>query len=403
MKGSTTNELLLRQSLPYMVAMGLHTPPFLDNADNTFFFSFPLFSQRLHMLRNLATGFDYLVLVIGEKGCGKTVFLEKFLAETKSNWLPCKIRCYASITVDIIFDRIANLLGIKEFSADNKLAAINDHLADLRQKNIVPILLLDDAHELRPDVLLSVCQLGATGDTRRNAQILAFSEPQINSTLATIDPQLPRQAVLNKLFIQAFNESQTAAYIKHRLFQAGLTKNNPLNSSCITEIHKLSGGFPGAINEETHKLLLYNITTKKTGPFEPRPKDRKSLLKKIAAIIPSISATDDHDEGLYKPGWLLDQNPGRFTLQILSTSKENVIHKLVKNHDLAPKAVYYHTFYKGKNWYTLTYGIFESPEAAEKAIQNLPQEIRENAPWVRSLLSVHDAIKNGKRFADLKK
>ena len=25
------------------------------------------------------------------------------------------------------------------------------------------------------------------------------------------------------------------------------------------EIHDLSGGFPGAINEETHKLLLYNI------------------------------------------------------------------------------------------------------------------------------------------------
>lgn len=403
MTSPPTNELLMRQSSPYMVAMGLHTPPFLDNTDDTFFFSFPLFSQRLHMLRSLVTGIDYLVLVIGEKGSGKTLFLEKFLAAAKSNWLPCRIRCYASITEDIIFDRIAKLLGIKEFSTGSKLDVINSHLADLKGKNILPIILLDDAHELRPDVLLSVCQLGATGDTRQNAQIVAFSEPDINSTLASIDPQLPKQAVLNKLFILAFNESQTAAYIKHRLFHAGLTKNNPLNPACISEIHKLSGGFPGAINEETHKLLLYNITTRKIFPFEPRPKDRKSLLKKMAAIIPSTSATDDHDEGIYRPGWLLNLSPGRFTLQILSTSKENTIHKLVKKHALNHKAAYYHTFYKGKNWYTLTYGIYESSEAAEKAIYNLPQEIRKNAPWVRSLLSVHDAIKNGKRFADLKK
>lgn len=403
MKGSLTNELLLRQSSPYMVAMGLHTPPFLDNADGNFFFSYPLFSQRLHMLHGLINGVDYLTLVLGEKGSGKTLLLEKILADPKSNWIPCRIRCYASMTEDIIYERIAKLLNIKDISTDNKVDDINGHLAELRQKKILPVILLDDTHELQPDVLVSVCHLGATGDTRENAHIVAFSEPQINTTLAFIDPQLPKQAVLNKLFILAFNESQTASYIEHRLTQAGLKGNNPLTPTCITAIHNLSGGFPGAINEETHKLLLYNINEKNMGPFEPRPKDDKSLLKKIAAIIPSSSAADDRDEGVYRPGWLLSQNPRQFTLQILSTRKEKTILALVKKNDLVHQGAYYHTFYKGKNWYTLTYGIYESADEAEKSVQKLPPDIQKNTPWARSLLSVHDAIKNGKRFVDLKK
>lgn len=354
------------------------------------------------MLHSLIASADNLILIIGDYGSGKTTLLERLVVQPANFWSVCRIRCYGSLKTATLLDRVARAFNFRPKEPANIIEGLNSHFAELRKQGKLPIILLDDAHELDNDSLLSICRLGTTGDTRNIVRLVLFCDPRINSSLAAINSALPKQVVLDKIFILPLNQALTSEYIKHRLQQAGLTGESNLTAKCIKAIHNASGGLPGRINEETHNLLLYNITNKNFGPFEPIPKHDISSSLNNEELTYAVNS-DEHDAGAYRPAWLLKQNPALYTLQITSSRKENVILKIAKNSDLEHKASYFHTFNKGKDWYILTYSIYSSLEEAEDAVKTMPLEIQGLSPWARSLSSIHEAIKKGRKFIRLKK
>lgn len=90
--------------------------------------------------------------------------------------------------------------------------------------------------------------------------------------------------------------------------------------------------------------------------------------------------------------WLLAQNDRHYTLQLLGTRNESAVLDLIKAHRLEDQVAYFHTYYKGEDWYVLLYGIYSSRDAALAAAETLPKPIRELNPWVRGLASVHADI-----------
>ena len=397
MKISLVNQAAWRQSSPYMVTLGLQIPPFWSDAAGDFFFNFPLFAQRLHILQGLINSLDFLTLVIGDKGSGKTTLLNRLIKSQQSNWSVCRIRCFASLDTNAILQRLANSFNIADFNTAHMMDQINRHLLSMRQQNILPLVVFDDCHELSPDVLYDILQVGTTGDNRENACLVFFSEPQINATLKALDHKLPKQAVLNKIYILPFNESQTEAYIAHRMKAAGLLGKLPMSNACISSIHERSGGLPEKINEEAHLLLLYNAT-RRYNPFIPVPERVRKEQQRLNDSPATEINTKDTDAGAYRPGWLLKQNPRQYTVQLTSARKPHNLEKIVKTHDLQQKATYFHTINKGKDWYTLVYGIYDTQDEADSVIQGLADELKKLAPWSRTVCSVHEAIKKGKRF-----
>lgn len=218
----------------------MHIDPFSSRPDPAYYYSFTSFEQRLHILQRLVQGQDFLILVIGEAGSGKTVLLNRFLESTDENWRTCRIRTRLTAP------------SARRPSLDN----LNQHPAYILQKNQIPIVMFDDAHRLNGTELKYLLQDAlAPGSRRKLKRLVLFCEPQILATMEDISKAISSETAINKIFMPAITRAETAAYLWHRLSTAGFRGKNPFNSESVKKIHRASGGLPGRINEEAHKHL----------------------------------------------------------------------------------------------------------------------------------------------------
>jgi len=95
----------------------------------------------------------------------------------------------------------------------------------------------------------------------------------------------------------------------------------------------------------------------------------------------------------HRENWLLAQPETSYTLQLLgSRNAESIAGHIQRHHlDIRQSAVY-KGMHKGTEWYVLLFGIYPSRQAAIDARTTLPEAVRSENPWPRSLKSVHGAI-----------
>lgn len=87
--------------------------------------------------------------------------------------------------------------------------------------------------------------------------------------------------------------------------------------------------------------------------------------------------------------WLLSQNIEYYTLQLFSTSDEKIIKEHIAQHHLSDKADY---FRSSATTYALVYGVYPTKEAAQQAIDQLPEQLTSGKPWIRSFKSIHATL-----------
>jgi type II secretory pathway predicted ATPase ExeA len=223
--------------------------PFSSQADSVYYYSFTSFEQRLHVLQRLVQGQDFLILVIGKAGSGKTVLLNRFLESTDENWRTCRIRTRLTAP------------SARRPSLDN----LNQHPAYILQENQIPIVMFDDAHRLTGTELKYLLQDALTpGSRRKLKRLVLFCEPQILATMEDISKAISSETAINKIFMPAITRAETAAYLWHRLSTTGFRGKNPFNSETVKKIHRASGGLPGRINKEAHKHLQGTYSSNKS-------------------------------------------------------------------------------------------------------------------------------------------
>ena len=97
---------------------------------------------------------------------------------------------------------------------------------------------------------------------------------------------------------------------------------------------------------------------------------------------------------IYRESWLLDQESTFYTLQVLGVRNEESLlnfikaHKLLQNQNVA----YYKTVYKGKQWYPLLYGVYQTKSEAAAAVKELPDKIQKSVPWIRKMSAVQREV-----------
>ncbi len=99
--------------------------------------------------------------------------------------------------------------------------------------------------------------------------------------------------------------------------------------------------------------------------------------------------------------WLLAQNPGHYTLQIVAGAQVTTIAKFITEHNFSndPSAdlAFYVSQRNGKPWYGLVLGLYPDKKSAIDARAKLPHELRRLKPWVRNLQGVHKDIQRAQR------
>lgn len=80
-----------------------------------------------------------------------------------------------------------------------------------------------------------------------------------------------------------------------------------------------------------------------------------------------------------------------FTLQLMGVRDFNELTFFVKENQLE-KAQVFHTYYLNKDWYVLISGRYKNHTEALKAMETLPDQIKELKPWIRQLSTIQKAI-----------
>lgn len=120
---------------------------------------------------------------------------------------------------------------------------------------------------------------------------------------------------------------------------------------------------------------------------------KERLSGKGGDAPPASVKAQDPLNSLRNSSWLEKLNPKHYTLQILAAHDEASVALVAARKDLQEVvAIYRKAGLNQKDWHILLYGDFASFRAARAAVTELPDDIRENLPWIRSLSDIQNDL-----------
>jgi len=252
------SDQLKRLEPAYLAQYGLNEAPFSIQHDDNFLYLDAERHQRLETLKHLTQYSNLLLIVTGERGIGKTSILRRFCSNADESWYLCEVNAHTMMDADTMLTEIAGGFGLNGLPRDPSTVQeiVFEHLKALQQDDLVPILLIDDAHELPKDALETLFYFAdieaAQGHLLR---IILFCEPQIDIMLESPSIRPLRERITHTLEINPLDEDQTAEFIKHRMAVAGFEGTSPFTPKVIKKIHKIARGIPSHICELAHLHL----------------------------------------------------------------------------------------------------------------------------------------------------
>lgn len=116
----------------------------------------------------------------------------------------------------------------------------------------------------------------------------------------------------------------------------------------------------------------------------------------VQSVPPANRASEpvtDLPPGAKDTRWLLQQDPDYFTLQLVTVSSPESARAFVARQREPGEFTIYQLQRDGRILHVVLYGLFSSRSAAQAAADNLPAEVGQVQPWIRSVGQVQDAAR----------
>jgi len=199
------------------------------------------------------------VLLTGEVGTGKTTVCRAFLEQLPPDVDVALVLNPAMTAVELlhaICDEFGVEAPIAEQSAKALVDQLNQFLLDAHARGRRPVLIIDEAQNLRPKVMEQIRLLTNLETTKHKLlQIFLIGQPELRAMLASPDLRQLNQRITARFHLKPLNASETAAYIDHRVTVAGVDR--PLfTGAALRRIHRYAGGVPRLINLLCDRSLL---------------------------------------------------------------------------------------------------------------------------------------------------
>jgi len=251
----------------YLQQLQLTQEPFAQDSNSNqadFFLLDTERAQRLNMLYHMSQNSELLLVVTGIEGSGKTSLLHRFIEMRTENWRQCIVSANTMTNPDQLLIEIAEGFGLPQDTVNfgSGLEMLQKRLAEMKLSELIPILIIDDAHELPTaslTILLKLSEL--SDDNERLLRIVLFGEPNIMEMFEVPELQEVRHRITHTLTMPKLTEQQSIDYIQHRLSVAGLQGENPFSQGQMKRIHRQANGVPGLINKFAQEFLLGTTVT----------------------------------------------------------------------------------------------------------------------------------------------
>jgi general secretion pathway protein A len=265
----------------YTSFFGLNEKPFSITPDPRYLFMSERHTEAFaHLLYGVRESGGFIQLT-GEVGTGKTTLVRSLLQQVPDN-AEVAVILNPQISRNEFLSAICEELGVPLPHASNNIktltSALNEYLLENHSKGKRTILLVDEAQNLRLDVLEQVRLLTNLETTKQKLlQIILIAQPELREILSRNDMRQLAQRITGRYHLEPLSREETAAYIDHRLKVAGAV--GPIFSKAAKQaLYRLSKGVPRMINVIADRAML-GAFTQETREITP------ALLNQAAAEV----------------------------------------------------------------------------------------------------------------------
>lgn len=242
----------------YKSFFNLKSKPF-DLLPNPYF----LFLSKSH--KRALTYLDYamqeragFILLTGEIGSGKTTLIRSLINRHNDNMVLARVfntRVSSEQLISMINDDFE--IAAKGGEKTTLLRNLNEFLIEQYARGNKPVLIIDEAQNLTPEILEDVRMLSnLETDNATLLQIILVGQPELLRTLALPGLRQLRQRICFSCHIQPLKQEEVGEYILHRLEIAGNREAVLFSSFAIDTIWRYSKGIPRLINIICDFLML---------------------------------------------------------------------------------------------------------------------------------------------------
>ncbi len=261
-----------------------------------------LFQSSTH--KKAMTYLDYgikerigFILITGEIGSGKTTIIRNFIKNLNESIKLSRIN-NTKVSSEHLISMINEDFGLEvEGKSKTKLLSeLNDFLIDQYAKKYHPILLIDEAQNLSPELLEEIRLLSnLETDRAKLLQIILVGQPEMNKTLMLPEMMQLRQRININYHISPLTIDETVKYIKHRLAIAGNPSVIKFQGAMTEFIYKFSRGIPRLINILCDLALL-------TSYVEGKKEVTDDIIREVVHDLESRDFSNiSHDADVSEP------------------------------------------------------------------------------------------------------
>ncbi len=233
--------------------------PFSIAPDPYFMFMSERHREALSHLLYGVQGEGGILLLTGEVGTGKTTLCRCLLEQIEAQ---CNVAIILNPKMSVeellasICDEFHIHVPVQAPSVKVLVDAINAHLLDANAKGRRAVLIIDEAQNLRVDVLEQIRLLtNLETNTRKLLQIILIGQPELQDMLRRPELRQVAQRIVARYHLGPLTRLEVAAYVVHRLRISG-TQTPVFPYSLIGSLYRLTGGVPRLINLVCDRALL---------------------------------------------------------------------------------------------------------------------------------------------------
>ncbi|MEI6206144.1 MAG: AAA family ATPase [Desulfuromonadales bacterium] len=199
------------------------------------------------------------ISLTGEVGTGKTTLLRTLMGHLDQEKYRNALILHSHLSRVQLLSNICSEfeISVKHKNAAGYLDALNRFLLDQNIQGKTVVLVIDEAQNLKPDVLEQV-RLISNLETERDKliQIILAGQPEFNDILKRHDLRQLNQRITIRCNLLPMDFVDVAEYIKHRLKLAGGRNPELFSKNAVKKIFRFSRGFPRLINVVCEQALV---------------------------------------------------------------------------------------------------------------------------------------------------
>jgi general secretion pathway protein A len=241
----------------YLDHFSLKIKPFQITVDPKFLWLGEKHKEALATLRYGILDNRGFLLMTGEVGTGKTILINRLISLLEMDTVVATLPDPDLESMDF-YKLLAHGLKMKH-SFETKgefLIQLRDFLYQSYKRQQQVLLIIDESQRLNSGLMEDIRVLSNFEmQDRKLINIFFVGQQEFNSILMTPQNRALSQRITVRYHIEALDEEEVGAYIRHRLKVAG-TEKRIFDASAVSEIYKVSGGIPRLINIVSDHAML---------------------------------------------------------------------------------------------------------------------------------------------------